>query len=99
MWHCHYCRASLSLEVQRRNRLCPNCGSDIHCCRNCHHYDENLSSKCKEPESPWVGDRSAQNMCPFFEFAAAPKVPPSSPETNPEAEEAKRAFKALFRNI
>jgi len=99
MWQCHYCRGSLSLEVRMKNRLCPHCNSDLHACKNCIHYDENLTSKCKEPESPWIGDRSAQNSCTYFEFA-----PPSDPKAaiadrHKEAEEAKKAFKALFRDL
>jgi hypothetical protein len=102
MWHCHYCRVPLSLDVQQKNRLCPNCGSDIHACRNCAHYDENLTSKCKEPESPWVHDRSTQNSCSFFEFLSS--LPPGAPlhdapELISEAERAKEAFRALFRNV
>lgn len=100
VWECHYCHHPLSIEVQSRNRMCPNCGSDIHACRNCHHYDENLSSKCQEPNSPWIRDRSSVNTCPYFEFRVI-----SSAGTTPreegflsEAEKAKEAFKALFRN-
>ena len=105
MWRCHYCRSALSLEVQRKNRLCPNCGSDIHACKNCVHYDEELSSKCREPQSPWIRDRAAQNHCPFFEFLLTPESPDSSAnapsasnDPGSEAERAKEAFRALFRN-
>src|SRR5688500_15472385 len=100
MWQCHYCRSPLSLEVQRKNRLCPNCGSDIHCCKNCIHYDESLSAKCREPNSPWIRDRGAQNNCSFFEHRPADKAhaATSSPEVTSEAEKAKEAFCALFRN-
>lgn len=103
MWQCHYCRLALSLDVQRKNRLCPNCGSDIHCCRNCIHFDEDSSEKCKEPNSPWVRDRATQNSCPFFEFrpAAGGDANAKSKEqsnADSEAERAKEAFRALFRN-
>src|SRR5262249_35074333 len=100
MWQCYYCRAPLSLDVQRRNRLCPQCGSDIHCCKNCIHYDENLTSKCREQESPWVRDRGAQNNCSFFEFSStsSPAKESSQKENATEAERAKEAFRALFRN-
>lgn len=101
MWHCHYCRTSLSLEVQKKNRLCPNCGSDIHCCRNCVLYDEALSSKCKEPESPWIRDRSVLNTCPYFEFNGQNPSQPQAEaiEITSEAERAKEAFRALFRDL
>ena len=99
MLHCHYCRTLLSLEVQKRNRMCPTCGSDIHSCRNCVHYDENLGSKCKEPNSPWITDRSRQNECEFFEPGRSAAAPVSSSgDTVTEAERAKEAFRALFRD-
>ena len=99
-WQCHYCRLPLSLEVQDRNHMCPGCGSDIHSCKNCLHYDENLSSKCKEPHSPWVRDRSAQNSCEIFEFKKtnSPTHAPQASESTSEADRAKEAFRALFRN-
>ncbi len=100
MWQCHYCRTTLSLEVQNKNRLCPSCGSDLHCCRNCTFFDENLTSKCKEPESPWIRDRGVQNSCTFFEFSLATPETKSTqvPEITSESEKAKEAFRALFRN-
>lgn len=101
MWQCHYCRMPLSLEVLTKNRLCPSCGSDIHACKNCVHYDESLSAKCREPNSPWVRDRGTQNNCSYFEHRPAesqtPVAPNANKDTNSEAERAKEAFRALFR--
>lgn len=100
MWLCHYCRQTLSLKVQQKNRLCPNCGSDLTCCKNCIHYDESSSAKCREPNSPWIRDHSSQNNCQYFEFRKFnPEVSPKeSQERLSEAERAKEAFRALFRN-
>ncbi len=98
MGQCHYCRNALPVAVQQKNRLCPNCASDIHCCRNCVHYDENLSSKCREPESPWVRDRAHTNSCPYFEFVGAHVSPAPEDPNQVEADRAKAAFKALFRD-
>lgn len=85
----------MSVEVQSRNRLCPQCGSDLHCCKNCVHYDEKLASKCREPNGEWIADRAAVNDCPYFEFAQTKGA--SDEGTNAEAERAKEAFRALFR--
>jgi len=102
MWQCYYCQQELSVEVQKKNRLCPSCNSDLHCCKNCTHYDEAQSTQCKEPESPWVRDRSGQNNCPYFEFSTPAQSRSQdviSAEIATEAEKAKEAFKALFRNL
>ena len=98
MWRCHYCREPLSQEVQRKNRLCPNCGSDLHCCRNCVHYDEKTAGGCREPHGPWVADRATQNDCEYFEFRAeGAQDNLGAPDSTTEAEQAKQAFRALFR--
>lgn len=99
MWLCHYCRQPLSLDTQRKHQLCPGCGSDIHSCRNCINYDENTSSQCREPNSPWVADRATTNECPFFEFRPASLPAKEKEDANAEAEKAKEAFRALFRDL
>ncbi len=96
MWECYYCKYPLTLEVQKKNRLCPNCGSDIHCCKNCVHHDESLSSKCREPNSPWIRDHASQNHCPYFEHGMNASLR-QNPDKNSEAEKAKEAFRALFK--
>lgn len=93
MWRCHYCRLSLSVDTQHKHRSCPGCGSDLHSCKNCSHYDETVSHQCREPNSEWLSDRTGENTCPFFEFRA------TSESGNNEAEKAKEAFRALFRDI
>ena len=98
MGRCHYCRNALPVAVQQKNRLCPSCGSDIHACRNCVHFDDSLSTKCREPDSPWVLDRNTTNTCPFFELQGAVAGPDPDDGKKLEAERAKEAFRALFRN-
>ena len=105
MWQCHYCRASLSAEVQGKNRLCPQCGSDLHSCKNCVHFDPALGSKCKEPDSPWISDRDSQNTCTYFEWTMT-RMPQGAlrhlsetTEYISEVEKAKQAFRALFRSL
>ena len=97
MWQCYYCRTTLAAELLERNRLCPSCGSDLNCCRNCTHLD--ASGKCSEPNSPWVSDPEMPNNCPFFEFRDfRPVSPELEPETSlSEVERAKEAFRALFK--
>ena len=97
MWQCYYCQCVLTKEMITKNRLCPTCSSDLHCCKNCTHFDESLSSKCKEPESPWFGDRDKQNNCSFFEFKSKEKSGSAS-YSSADAEKAKEAARALFRS-
>src|SRR5687767_1361719 len=101
MWHCHACRLPLALEVLKRNRMCPHCSADIHACRNCVHYDESFRTHCNEPQADFVRDIAKANTCTYFEFHATPDepTPRDSDEMNAEAERAKEAFRALFRNL
>lgn len=96
MGSCHYCKTAVPAEVLRRHRLCPQCGSDLHCCRNCAHFAPTQTTGCREPESPWVADRNAENGCAWFEFRADDGAPPEPDST--AADQAKRAFRALFRD-
>ena len=99
MGSCHYCKTAVSAEVLRRHRLCPQCGSDLHCCRNCIHYAPALATGCRESESPWVPDRSAENGCEWFEFRPTPAASDAGPEHDTTAaDRAKEAFRALFRD-
>ena len=97
MGSCHYCKNAISAEVLLRHRLCPQCGSDLHCCQNCVHFAPGTASGCREPESPWVGDRSTQNDCGYFEFRRTADAVPVDTDERTQAEQAKRAFAALFR--
>ncbi len=99
MGHCHYCRLSLNLDMQRKHQLCPGCGSDIHSCRNCINFREAASDPCSEANSPWVADRAVTNECPFFEFRPVGTSPSeaTTSDASAEAEKAKEAFRALFR--
>lgn len=102
VWRCHYCKNTLPFDTFKKNRLCPTCGSDLHACRNCAHYDENLSSKCKEPHTEWVSDRTGHNDCTYFEMRQVKpgeSAETTSAEVLSEAERAKEAFRQLFRNV
>ena len=96
---CHYCKGDLSAEAVSRNRLCPHCTSELHACKNCVHYSEASTTKCLESHSPWFADRAAENDCQYFEFKTVrPEQIPEVSDTSAEAEAAKKAFRALFRN-
>lgn len=94
MWNCHYCRSALSASELEKNRMCPKCGSDLHSCKNCSHFDSQRN-QCLETESPWIADRTAENSCDFFEMRESRGQ--STVDVNAEAEKAKEAFRALFR--
>jgi len=63
---------------------CKNCGTDLHTCRNCLNFDPAARNECIKPVEVRVPNKSANNLCFFFEAkvllekqgsgAAPPKV-------------------------
>ena len=94
MQQCHYCQTVLESSVLNRNRQCPSCGSDLICCRNCVYFSS--KEQCQEPNSPWIGNREAQNNCNYFEFR---KNAQKHVDNSTEVERAKEAFRALFKEL
>jgi hypothetical protein len=80
-----------------RGSLCPECGADLHCCRNCSYYAPGAHYDCRETVVEFVADKETANFCNSF-------TPKSSFEAkgikeNNEAEKARDAFNSLFGGI
>ncbi len=45
---------------------CSRCDADLHCCRNCQHYDPGKHNQCSETQADWVRDKEAANYCDYF---------------------------------
>lgn len=54
-------------EVGRRH-TCPSCGSELHACIHCRHYDETVAKECKEPFAEVPEDKESANFCDFFQI-------------------------------
>ena len=98
-YFCHSCgneqifEVKVGVKVGRRDS-CPHCGSDLHVCKNCQHFDPNVHNQCKEPEAAFIRDRAEANFCTHFYFrdSEAWKVDKS-------ADDAKKKLAALFKNL
>ncbi len=67
---CGKCGASLDLvagHVGRRD-TCPHCGTDLHACIHCRHFDENVAKQCKEPFAEVPDDKETGNFCDLFQI-------------------------------
>ena len=89
---CFFCHEPLVIvgKVSFRE-LCPNCGMDVHVCRNCEFYDPGRANNCREPAAEKVRDPEARNTCEYFVLAGDKAGGPS------ESEKAKAALDALFK--
>lgn len=91
---CFSCGEELKLsQPVGRRETCPQCGSDLRCCRNCRFYDPHVSNECHESQAERVLDKEGANFCDFFDFAKKPY----SLKDRDEAAEAKRRLEVLFK--
>lgn len=89
---CFFCQKPLVIEGKVSFReLCPNCGMDVHVCRDCDHYDPGRANNCREPQAEKVRDVEARNTCEYFVLARSGSAGPDPKQ------QAKTALDALFK--
>jgi hypothetical protein len=47
---------------------CPKCHFEMHCCKQCRHFDTGARFECTEPILERIPKKDAKNNCDFFEF-------------------------------
>ena len=91
---CYKCGHALSetfkIMVGRRD-ICPNCSTDIRCCRMCQFYDPKSYNECKETSADKVAEKEKANFCDYFKISGVGTHP------NKEREEALARANALFK--
>jgi len=90
-YYCWKCQNELIFEVKmQRTDLCPHCGADLHCCKNCEYWDPGAHKQCIEPISEYVPDKEKMNHCTSFKFSTkkGEKV---------DVQKIKERFDALFK--
>jgi len=91
---CHACQKFLDVKIPvGRQELCPFCGSDLHCCRNCAFYAKGAYNECREPQAERVLEKGRSNFCDFFAFREG------SPDLKETADKASARMKleSLFK--
>lgn len=89
---CFQCQGELDIiERPGRQETCPDCGADLHCCRNCRFYDRASYNECREPMAERVLEKEKANFCDYFEFLVQ-----AAGQESPERD-AKRRLTALFK--
>ena len=67
--HCHACDAEHVLGTGDRIGFrddCERCGSDLHTCTNCGHFDPAAYNECHESSAERVLDKERANRCDWF---------------------------------
>ncbi|HWQ03444.1 MAG TPA: hypothetical protein VNL38_03100 [Candidatus Nitrosotenuis sp.] len=84
---------------------CPACGFELHCCKQCVHFDTGAQFECTQPIPERISKKDARNECTFFEFRTTVEkdTSPTSTPTSPQATNnmtpdlARKAFDDLFK--
>ncbi len=98
MGNCHSCGQAIEARERiRRADECLQCGRDLHCCRNCRHFDPALHNQCREVVAEWVSDKERANFCDYFDFASSTGNRPGGDGKSPE-ELAREKFRKLFKS-
>jgi hypothetical protein len=64
---CRGCRADLGARERiGRRDTCPQCGVDLHSCRQCRFHDPRAYNECSEPQAERVLDKDRGNFCEYF---------------------------------
>ena len=86
------------------NGQCPRCKAELHCCKQCVHFDTAARFECTQPIPERIPKKDARNDCTFFEFRVTVEKdtsPASSvaagPETVARPGDARKAFEDLFK--
>lgn len=88
------------------NGQCPRCHAELHCCKQCVHFDTAKQFECTQPVPVRIAKKDGKNSCTFFEFRMTVEkdTSPVSYATNAPAPasaarptDARKAFEDLFK--
>ena len=85
---------------------CPRCHAELHCCKQCVHFDTAAQFECTQPIPERINKKDARNDCKFFEFRMtvekdtspvnySPQTPATISPSRPN--DARKAFEDLFK--
>jgi len=88
------------------NGECPRCHAEIHCCKQCVHFNTAAQFECTQPIPERIAKKDAKNDCTFFELRMtvekdtspvtyATSSAPAAPAARPN--DARKAFEDLFK--
>ena len=107
---CYSCAMALPADTDFRGN-CPKCGTPLHCCKQCAHFEPSTRFQCLKPIPERIPVKDAANQCSLF----SPRVtvardglpsgnglngsrPDVSPQVTPRtATDAREAFNNLFK--
>ncbi|HYO83508.1 MAG TPA: hypothetical protein VES20_19055 [Bryobacteraceae bacterium] len=104
---CYACSSVLP-QATDFTGTCPKCNTDLHCCKQCSHFEPSTRFQCLKPIPERLPYKDKRNDCPLFTAkvtvmrdAATPGAGAPSPVVQPDAvrtpNDARAAFDSLFK--
>lgn len=106
---CYNCTLTLPPDVDFRG-ACPKCGVDLHCCKQCMHFDSSTRFQCLKPIPVRIPVKDKANNCELFSprvtvardalpsgTAFRPSENGTTVQTPRNANDARAAFDSLFK--
>jgi ribosomal protein S27E len=91
---CAPCGNELTVAaVWSLDATCARCGTDLHTCAQCAHFDTGSPLECQQPVPSRVSPKDARNSCTFFE----PRVTVERETKSVAPTSARKAFDDLFK--
>ncbi len=90
-FECWSCRQLTQMDAGvLRQQACPHCHSDMHACKNCHHYSPGSHNACTETLADYVSDKERANFCGMYRPFSAKR------QAQVDVAQAKARLEALF---
>jgi hypothetical protein len=107
---CFNCATALPADISFTGN-CPKCGAELHCCKQCSHFEPSTRFQCLKPIPARIPVKDKMNACSLFTprvtvaregtAGSSPPPPPvnSGPPAPTNSEDARNAFDKLFKKL
>ncbi len=91
---CAQCGTVLAMITEPPGQ-CPKCAFELHCCKQCVHFDPASRFECRQPVPERIARKDARNECAVF--AIRTTVERETSTGGMRADDARKAFENLFK--
>ena len=108
---CFNCSTTLPEGVDFSGN-CPKCNAELHCCKQCSHFEPSTRFQCLKPIPVRIAIKDKANQCTLFSprvtvaregtaggMTSAPPPAPTGPPAPRNSEDARNAFDKLFKKL